>query len=274
MRFISRLISCYSIAFFMVAFSSLCNAQANSLQALEALNAQYAQLLAHHTAVGNKSAMQAMMVDYPALSDDPEWALLIQALAVFPLADLSTQDQKKAFYLNAYNILAMNMVQQHWPLRTLRSLGSILAPVWAQDAGVVGGENVTLRALEDDVLRAMGDPRVHMAINCASMSCPDLRHEPYVSSRLDKQLDDQSVRFLNQNNKGIILNKADNVLHLSSVFDWFEGDFEAYGGVEAFVRRYRPELSSDLTLMADIPYDWRVNGTLSGRDLSRLRSDM
>jgi hypothetical protein len=113
-----------------------------------------------------------------------------------------------------------------------------------------------------------------MAINCASMSCPDLRHEPYVSSRLDKQLDDQSVRFLNQNNKGIILNKADNVLHLSSVFDWFEGDFEAYGGVEAFVRRYRPELSSDLTLMADIPYDWRVNGTLSGRDLSRLRADM
>jgi|GEM_PF-3126987 hypothetical protein len=52
----------------------------------------------------------------------------------------------------------MNMVQQHWPLHTLRSLGSILAPFWAQNAGVVGGENVMLRALENDVLRAMGDP--------------------------------------------------------------------------------------------------------------------
>jgi|GEM_PF-3046496 hypothetical protein len=97
MRVISRLISCYSIAFFMIAFSSVCNAQANSGQALEAFNTQYAQLLARHTAVGNKVSVQARRVDYPALSDDPEWALLIQALAEFPVAGLRTQDQKKRF---------------------------------------------------------------------------------------------------------------------------------------------------------------------------------
>jgi hypothetical protein len=269
-----RFISYCSIAFILVTFSSMCSAQANSEQALQAFNAQYAELLARHTTVGEKVSMPARMVDYSALSGDPEWATLVQALAEFPIAGLHTQDQKKAFYLNAYNILSMNMVQQHWPLHTLRSLGSMLDPVWAHNAGVVGGENVTLRVLENDVLRAMGDPRVHMAINCASMSCPDLRHEPYVSSRLDKQLDDQSVQFLKQENKGIILNKADNVLHLSSIFDWFESDFESYGGVEAFVRYYRPELAKDLILAPDIPYDWRVNGTLNGRDLSRLRADM
>ncbi|EAZ99436.1 hypothetical protein MELB17_19996 [Marinobacter sp. ELB17] len=269
-----RFISYCSMAFILVTFSSMCNAQANSEQALQAFNAQYAELLARHTSVGEKVSMQARMVDYSALSGDPEWAALVQALAEFPIAGLHTQDQKKAFYLNAYNILSMNMVQQHWPLHTLRSLGSMLDPVWAHNAGVVGGENVTLRALENDVLRAMGDPRVHMAINCASMSCPDLRHEPYVSSRLDRQLDDQSVQFLKQDNKGIILNKTDNVLHLSSIFDWFESDFEPYGGVEAFVRHYRPELAKDLILAPDIPYDWRVNGTLNGRDLSRLRADM
>jgi hypothetical protein len=195
-------------------------------------------------------------------------------LSRVPDCRLAHARSKKAFYRNAYNILSMNMVQQHWPLQTLRSLGFMLNPVWTHNAGVVGGETVTLRALENDVLRAMGDPRVHMAINCASMSCPDLRHEPYVSSRLDKQLDDQSVQFLKQENKGIIFNRKDNVLHLSSIFDWFESDFEPYGGVEAFVRHYRPELSNDLTLVPDIPYDWRVNGTLSGRNLSRLRADM
>jgi hypothetical protein len=125
------------------------------------------------------------------------------SLSRVPDCRLAHARSKKAFYRNAYNIFSMNMVQQHWPLQTLRSLGFMLNPVWTHNAGVVGGETVTLRALENDVLRAMGDPRVHMAINCASMSCPDLRHEPYVSSRLDKQLDDQSVQFCNKTIKAL-----------------------------------------------------------------------
>lgn len=89
-----RFISYCSIAFILVTFSSMCSAQANSEQALQAFNAQYAELLARHTTVGEKVSMPARMVDYSALSGDPEWATLVQALAEFPIAGLHTQDQK------------------------------------------------------------------------------------------------------------------------------------------------------------------------------------
>lgn len=241
-------------------------------RALTKFNALYSELLTRHANPGEKWGMRALMVDYRALRDDPQWGILVQSLADFPAADLATDAQRKAFYLNAYNILSIDMVQANWPLRSLKSLGSVFQPVWAHDAGLIDGRTVTLRELENDVLRAMGDPRVHMAINCASMSCPDLRHEPYVASRLDAQLDEQVVRFLNQENKGIIYDRENNVLHLSSIFDWFDDDFASDGGVEAFVRRYRPELASDTRIVSDIPYNWGVNGELDAQALLNLRA--
>ncbi|WP_235937593.1 DUF547 domain-containing protein [Marinobacter caseinilyticus] len=195
-------------------------------------------------------------------------------MAVFPVKKSRTRGQQKAFYLNAYNTLSINMVQTYWPLRSLRSLGTLFDPVWAHDAGSIRGGKVSLRVLENDVLRAVDDPRVPMAINGASMSCPDLRHEPWVEYFPDEQLDDQAVRFLNLTNKGIILNEKDNELRLSSICDGFEAGVESPGGVEAFVRRYRPDLAAALTLVTDIPYDWRVNGGLSGRGLRCLRADL
>lgn len=233
----------------------------------------YADILRDHTSDGWKRGKSARFVDYATLQSDDRWTQLMNLLAGYPREKLDTAEKRKAFYLNAYNILSINMVVEHWPLTSLKSLGSVINPVWAHDAGIVAGEPVTLRYLENDVLRAMGDPRVHMAINCASMSCPDLRTEPYVASRLDEQLDDQARRFLRQENKGVVWSEDGKKLHLSSIFDWFEEDFEVVGGVEAFVQSYLPSAASAERFVADIPYDWGVNADFSGSDFAHLRKD-
>lgn len=156
----------------------------------------YQAILAEHTYQGRRDYMDANMVDYGAHKDDPRWHYLLAYIAAYPKSALTTREDKLAFYLNGYNILSINMVVRHWPIRRLKSLGSMLRPVWTHRAGILAGDEVTLRHLEHGILRKLGDPRVHMAINCGSMSCPDLRHEPYTAARLDAQLNDQVVKFL------------------------------------------------------------------------------
>ncbi len=233
----------------------------------------YGALLEDHTREGRNDGLAVRLVDYPALTGDERWSSLIALLATYPKEELSSAEARKAFYLNAYNILAMDMVLSNWPLRSLRSVGSLVNPVWKHDAGVVAGDPVTLSYLEHDLLRAMGDPRVHMAINCASLSCPDLRHEPYKAAVIDEQLDDQVMRFLDQDYKGMLLDSENQRVRLSSIFDWFEEDFESAGGVEQFVRGYRPDLPEAWEMDADLPYNWGVNGKLSAHTLRAMRDE-
>lgn len=104
----------------------------------------------------------------------------------------------------------------------------------------------------------MGEPRIHLAIVCASVSCPDLRNEPYTATTLNKQLDEQANAFLRNDKKGLHIAK-DEIL-VSKIFKWFKKDFEKVGGVEAFTRGYRADLPVAYEIDADIDYDWSVNG--------------
>ena len=115
---------------------------------------------------------------------------------------------------------------------------------------------VTLDEIEHQILRPMGEPRIHFAIVCASLSCPDLRREAFTAERLDAQLQEQTQAFLDNVSKGLQL--AGTRVEVSQIFDWFEEDFDSAGGVEAFVRRYR-ELPDQIRLRADIPYNWNLN---------------
>src|SRR5207253_925131 len=79
-------------------------------------------------------------------------------------------------------------------------------------------------------------PRVHFAIVCASLSCPDLRLEPYEASRLESQLDEQVAAFLSNPTKGLQPGPDGKTARVSSIFKWFAGDFAGSGGVAAFIR--------------------------------------
>lgn len=104
----------------------------------------------------------------------------------------------------------------------------------------------------------MGEPRIHMAIVCASKSCPDLRVEPYAAAKLDVQLSAASKAYLDNPTKGLRVEK--DAIRVSKIFDWFEEDFEPMGGVEGFIYKYHPDLPTDLPIKANLPYDWSLNG--------------
>ena len=210
-----------------------------------------------HVKQARKNGVTLMLVDYPAIKADGSLAKAYEELSTFKLANLVNKEEKLAFYINAYNILAMKTVADNWPIESIKDVGNLLSPVWDKPAGELDGKEVTLGQIEHKILRPIGDPRIHLAIVCASISCPDLRNEPYTAARLNTQLDEQAETFLNNPEKGLKAEKEN--LHVSQIFDWFEDDFAAQGGAQTFIKRYKVELP-DLKLKADIPYDWNVNG--------------
>lgn len=205
---------------------------------------------------GKKQDTPLALVDYQTLKKTGQIEAVYQQIKAFPIEKLADNEEKLAFYINAYNILAIKMVLDHWPLTSIKDAGNIFRPVWSKTAGVIGGKDISLDDIENDILRPLGEPRIHFAIVCASISCPDLRAEPYIAEKLNAQLDDQINAFLNNSKKG--LSQDNKFIHVSKIFDWFEKDFKAAGGVEAFIRRYRTALPM-LPVTADIDYIWLLN---------------
>ena len=224
----------------------------------------YGRLLERHTRAVSDTA--GTRVDYAALRDDPDWRRLLESLAAAPEPGASaSQSERLAYWINAYNVLAIDMVVQNFPVASIRDIGSLLRPVWKRDAGKVGGRSVTLDEVEHTILRPLGDPRVHMAIVCASTSCPSLAREPFRAERLDAHLDAAARAFVANPTKGARV-EADG-LRISKIFDWFAEDFVASGGVLAFVRRHAsPEMRTAIDRLGPKPsllyfdYDWSLNG--------------
>ena len=216
----------------------------------------YGEVLAAHVAPGERNGVKLNLVDYAALKADPRFAAVVDMVQAWPLAQLATPQERLAFHINAYNILALRTVAAHWPLDSIKDVGNLFKPVWKRPAGKLDGQTVSLDDVEHGTLRKMGEPRMHLAIVCASVSCPDLRAEPYTAARLDAQLDDQATKFLANDGKGLRIDG--DTAHVSKIFDWFSGDFDKAGGVDAFIRKYHA-LPEGVDVEADIDYDWSVN---------------
>lgn len=225
------------------------------------MNDLYGELLARHTRA--TADVAGTRVDYAALRGDPDWQSLLANLAAAP--EPSEHDARLAYWINAYNILAVEMVVRHLPVASIRDVSSPQVSVWKREAGRVGGRALSLDDIEHEILRPMGDPRVHAAIVCASASCPSLSREPYGRERLDAQLDAAARDFIASSQKGAHVEARS--LRLSPIFDWFGADFAASGGVLAFIRRHAtPELRESIEKLGVDPaldwfdYDWSLNG--------------
>lgn len=217
----------------------------------------YEVLLQRYVSRGTVEGVELNQVDYAGLSRDPAFVTVVAQLAAFPLERLNGHAETLAFYINAYNILALKVVADHWPVDSIKDIGSFFRPVWKRPAGTLGGREVTLDEIEHDRLRKMDEPRIHLAIVCASVSCPDLRLEAYTAGRLDGQLEAQCVDFLSNPSKG--LRSSGERAEISRIFKWFDQDFAQHGGVETFIRRY-VSLPEGTIFRASLDYNWSVNG--------------
>jgi hypothetical protein len=217
----------------------------------------YRVLLKRYVKSGVRNGVRVNLVDYTGIARDPRWKKVLNKLAQFPEHKLNNNKERTAFYINAYNIMTIQLIVNNWPLKSIRDIGSFLSPVWKKRAGFVAGKKVSLSYIGQNKLRKMGDIRSYFALACGSTSCPDLRRQPYTAKQLNRQLDDQTRRFLDNRGKGLA--RSGRSVRVSQLFSWFEHDFNRYGGVRAFVKRYKA-IPDRLTLRADLPYYWGVNG--------------
>lgn len=206
-------------------------------------------------------------VDYPGLREDLEWKSVLRSVRACDPKTLATREIQLAFWINVYNIFALDLVAKHWPVSSIKDIGSLLFPVWDKTAGDVFGSTYTLDQIENEKIRPLGDPRIHAAIVCASISCPSLAREPFVSAQIDAQLDAAFARFVANPDKGFRLDRDSNTIHLSSIFKWFAGDFDKQGGVLAVIARHLGEsdrawveANGANAKLEYMDYDWRVNG--------------
>lgn len=166
-----------------------------------------------------------------------------------------------AFWINAYNAFTVKLIVDHYPVNSIKDIKRgipFVNTVWDVRFIEIGDATYDLNTIEHGILRKdFDDARIHAAINCASISCPVLRNEAFVASRLDAQLDDATRRFINDPVRNRVTRDKGE---LSAIFNWFGGDFKAHSGsIREFVNTY-----ADTPMKPDAPityldYDWALN---------------
>lgn len=184
--------------------------------------------------------------------------------------------QQMAFLINAYNAFTVELILTRWPkLESIKDLGSLLQSPWKPKWVPLLGGKVSLDDIEHAMLRQRGrydDPRVHFAVNCASIGCPALREEAFDAARLDAQLDEQALRFMSDRTRNRY-DAAAGRLQVSKIFDWFGEDFRlghrGIASLPAFLARYaevladapadRERIRSGQAGIGFLDYDWKLN---------------
>jgi len=219
----------------------------------------YQILLDNHLSPATIEGIKLAALDYRGVKDDPAFKEMVKRLEKFSLLTLKSGNDSLAFWINAYNFLAIKIVVDNYPVESIKDIGSLFTSVWKKDAGFIGEKEYALSEIEHEILRKQfKEPRIHFAIVCASLSCPDLRKGVYLPEEIDSQLDENTSNFLNNVTKGIRI--KDNQAEISKIFNWFEDDFRPSGGVWKFIQKSRSDLGAEKKYSIDyLTYDWRLN---------------
>lgn len=203
-----------------------------------------------------KKYVQDGKVDYKRLKNNfEEVNKLYQSLASINISGL-TENEIKAFYINAYNIIVIKQITENYPIESALNKKGFFNIVQHN----VGGEMLTLDQIEKGkVIIPYRDPRVHFAFSCAAISCPELANYAFTAENLDAQLDERTTNSIN--NPDFIKVKAnENLVELSMIFKWYEKDFKMKADdVMAYINQYRKNKIPTSYDIRHYAYDWSLN---------------
>ncbi|MBI5074344.1 MAG: DUF547 domain-containing protein [Nitrospirae bacterium] len=235
---------------------------------------QYQRLLNNYVQEGKTiSGITISAVDYAGLhqestSSSSDYAFILRQLSSFNPETISSHLDRIAFWINAYNIGAVKMILDHYPVDSIRSTKiNLLKNPWKKNVLNIGGREYSLDEIEHGILMGTFRARMaHYAIVCASLSCPDMRKEVYVGARLKEQLEDQARRFLSNTKKGILIDTKNNTVYFSQIFKFDsktfpEGALSAVDIISPFLkadeRRY---IDTQKYTVNYFDYLWELNG--------------
>jgi hypothetical protein len=190
-----------------------------------------------------------------------------------------SKPQQQAFLINAYNAFTIEKILTRYPdLKSIRDFGNVFGNPWKDRFFTLFGQPTSLDMIEHETLRKEGvydDPRVHVAVVCASIGCPMLRNEAFTADRLEAQLEDAMKRFLSDRSRNRYNAKA-RKLEVSRIFDWYGKDFDkghkGFTSVKATLGKYadllvdqpedRAAVRDQKADVAFLEYDWSLNDSL------------
>jgi len=204
------------------------------------------------------------MVDYKGFVKDKSQLETYLDLLSTHAPDRKTWSKEKqlAYWINAYNAFTVKLIVDHYPVESIRDLGPklkipLVNDVWHYKFFQIGGVETSLDEIEHGILRKeFNEPRIHFAINCASISCPPLQPFAFTSDQLESQLESVSVKFINDTLRNKI--QKDKV-EISSIFSWFSGDFTKDGSIIDFLNRYSKIQISKNAKVSYLDYNWSLN---------------
>ena len=225
----------------------------------------FASILDRYLVADDPSGINLFRYESVGAADRRKLKEYIAALEATPIREYNRAEQM-AFWINLYNAATIDLVLDRYPVESIRRIdispGLFASGPWDGELVTVEGIPLTLNNIEHRILRPLWrDARIHYAVNCASMSCPNLAPEPYAAADLEAQLDRAASDYI-AHPRGVRI--EGNNLTLSSIYDWYGEDFG--GGVEGVLehlRRYAgPQLASDLENWNGrirYGYDWSLN---------------
>lgn len=167
-----------------------------------------------------------------------------------------TPQEVLAYHLNAYNALAMYAVIESGIPESNAGFGKVRFFFLRRVR--VGGERMSLHAYENDIIRALGEPRIHFTLNCMSVGCPRLPREPFEAAKLEQQLEREAKLFFNEE-RNLLVDEATKTVWLSEILDFYPSDFLAVApSLIAYANRYRPTPIPADYAVKFIPYDWAI----------------
>lgn len=242
----------YFVFLLLISFSRL------SLASFDQNHSQWSALLSEFTQKQGKQ----VLVNYKGLKTNharlKAYLSQLESVSKEEFKSFSLQE-KLAFWINVYNAYTIDIILKHYPVKSIKKIksGWFSSGPWKIEFIPLFGEKLSLDEVEHEIIRPQfKEPRIHFAVNCASIGCPSLFQEAFVGDRIDEQLDLAAENFLKNTEKNFVKGRT---LYLSKIFDWYGDDFELmYGSYIGYViktlnlkrQKYNVEFNS---------YDWSLN---------------
>ena len=176
----------------------------------------------------------------------------IKALEDQPPKKYWSKNEILSYWINAYNALTVLLILENYPIESIKKIQN----PWNRKVFFVNGISYSLGEIEHNILRKIGEPRIHFAINCASISCPKLSNIAYKPNDLERQLEASTRNFFNDESKNVFFQ---NQVKLSKIFLWYNKDFGTKKSLVKFINLYSPRKISEKTRFKYLKYNWLLN---------------
>lgn len=226
----------------------------------------YEQLLQKYVHPGTINGVNTHLINYKAWQKDPLHNKAMNLLQKDQSSKYKTKEMKMSFWINAYNLLVVDLIITEAPQKSIQDLGGLVGDPWNAFTWVVDGVEYNLDYLRNQVIRPFHEMRANFALTCGAISCPPLKRTPYWPDKIYSQLDKQTQTFVFNKKLGMRIEKsiqgksesirAQDHAYISDIFAWYTDELP-HNKPKRFISRYMP--LEHISIDGYLPFNWNLN---------------